>query len=197
MTDRPAAQLDAFEERLLADLKAIAGAQSGEARAVLSPQHRSRGPRRWYGPAAGPAAAAAAVAIALVATTARPTPAFAVSGTNGEEITVTVTRLEGAEALQGELRARGVPADITYLPTDKACERGRYQEIRTPGLSLQVGADLFKVTIPPGAIGVGNTFVLSAAVTPTANGVRAIVEFGIAQGAVRTCAVVDAEAAGF
>lgn len=193
MTDRPAAQLDAFEERLLADLKAVVGAQSASAPTTSTSPDRSRALRRW----SVPAAAAAAVAIALVATTARPTPAFAVSGTNGEEVTVTVTRLEGAEALQRELRARGVPADITYLPTDKACQRGRYEEVRTPGLSLQVGADLFEVTIPPGAIGTGNTFVLSAAVTPTAEGVRAIVEFGIAQGAVGPCTVVDAEAAGF
>lgn len=194
MTER-SAQLDAFEERLLAELKAIVEAQSASAPPTSNSPSPSRGPRRWYVPAAG--AAAAAVAIALVVTTARPTPAFAVSGTSGEEIAVTVTRLEGAEALQRELRARGVPADITYLPTDKACERGRFQEVRTPGLSLQVGADLFKVTVPPGAIGAGNTFVLSAAVTPTANGVRAIVEFGIARGAVAPCTVVDAEAAGF
>ena len=194
MTDRPAAQLDAFEERLLADLRAVVGDQPASAAPTSSSRARSRSPRRWYVLAAG---AAAAVAIALVATTARPTPAFAVSGTNGEEVTVTVTRLEGAEALQRELRARGVPADITYLPTDRACEPGRYEEVRTSGLTLGVGADLFEVTIPPGAIGAGNTFVLSAAVTPTTNGVRAIVEFGIAQGAVGPCAVVDAEAAGF
>jgi hypothetical protein len=195
MTDRPGAELDTFEERLLAELKAVVAAQSAAAPPTSSSPYRSRAPRRWYVPAVG--AAAAAVAIALVATTARPTPAFAVSGTNGEEVTVTVTRLEGAEALERELRARGVPSDVTYLPTDKACERGRYAEVRTPGLSLQVGADLFEVTIPPGAIGAENTFVLSAAVTPTADGVRAIVEFGIAQGAVDPCTVVDAQAAGF
>ncbi len=192
MTDRPVAELDVFEQRLLADLKAVVSAQSSSA-----PTPRSReGSRRWYVPTAG-AAAAAAIAIALVATTSRPTPAFAVSGSNGEEVTVTVTRLEGAAALQAALRSKGIPADITYLPEGKACAHGRYAEVHTPGLTLQVGADLFKVTIPPGAIGAGNTFVLSAAVTPTANGVRAIVEFGIAAGAVGPCTVVDAEAAGF
>ena len=102
------------------------------------------------------------MAIALVATSSRPKPAYAVSGGNGEEVTVTVTRLEGAEALQGELRSRGI------------------------------AADLFKVTIPPGAVGQGSTFVLSAAVTPIDNGVRAIVDFGVAQGVVAPCMVVDA-----
>lgn len=195
MTDRPGSALDAFEERLLADLKAVVGAQTALAPPTSRAPIRSRQQRLWYVPIAG--AAAAAVAIALVATTSRPTPAYAVSGRNGEEVTVTVTRLEGAEALQRALRSRGIPADIMYLPTDKACERGRYAEVRTPGLSLQVGADLFKVTIPPDAVGVGNTFVLSAAVTPMDDGVRAIVEFGIAQGAVGPCTVVDAETAGY
>ena len=105
---------------------------------------------------------------------------------------MTVRRLEGAEALQGELRSRGIAADITYLPTDKACQPGCFAEIATPGLSLEVGADLFKVTIPPGAVGQGSTFVLSAAVTPIDNGVRAIVDFGVAQGVVAPCMVVDA-----
>ena len=196
MTNRPSPELDAFEERLLADLKAVVGAQAAAAPPTSRAGSRPRQQRLWYAPTAG-AAAAAAVAIALVATNSRPTPAYAVSGRIGEEITVTVNRLEGAEALQAALRSRGVAADITYLPTDKACEHGRYAEVRTPGLSLQVGADLFTVTIPPGAVGPGNTFVLSAAVTPMDNGVRAIVEFGIAQGAVGPCTVVDAESAGY
>ena len=193
MTNRPSPELDAFEERLLADLKGVVGAQAVAAPPTSRAGTRFRQQRLWY----APTAAAAAVAIALVATNSRPTPAYAVSGRIGEEITVTVNRLEGAEALQGALRSRGVAADITYLPPGKACEHGRYAEVRTPGLSLQVGADLFMVTIPPGAVGPGNTFVLSAAVTPMDNGVRAIVEFGIAQGAVGPCTVVDAESAGY
>ena len=195
MTNRPSPELDAFEERLLADLKAVVGAQAAAAPPTSRAGTRPRRQRLWFAPTAG--AAAAAVAIALVATNSRSTPAYAVSGRIGEEITVTVHRLEGAEALQGALRSRGVAADIRYLPTGKACEHGRYAEVRTPGLSLQVGADLFTVTIPPGAVGPGNTFVLSAAVTPMDNGVRAIVEFGIAQGAVGPCTVVDAESAGY
>lgn len=198
MTNRSSPELDAFEVRLLTELRAVVNAQAtatGPAPSVRAEQRRQR---HWYVPVAGAAAAAAvaaaaaAVAIALVATLLRPPPAYAVSGGNGEEITVTVTRLEGAEALQAALRERGVPADITYLPTDKTCQPGRYAEIATPGLTLEVGADLFKVAIPPGAVAPGNTFVLSAAVTPVDDGVRAIVEFGVALGAVAPCTVVDA-----
>jgi hypothetical protein len=190
MNNGPGPELDAFEERLLTDLRAEVRGQAAEARPATSVRASSRTRRLWYVPTAG--AAAAAVVIALVATSSRPTPAYAVSGGNGEEVTVTVTRLEGAKALEAALGSYGIAADITYLPTDKACRSGRYAEIRTPGLTLDVGADLFRVTIPPGAVERGNTFVLSAAVTPTRNGVRASVHFGIAQGAVAPCLVVDA-----
>lgn len=190
MTNRPSPELDAFEERVLAELMAVVSAQAALARPAPLAPARPRQRRFWYAPVAG--AAAAVVAIALVATAIRPTPAYAVSGGNGQDVTVKVTRLEGAEALEGALRERGIVADITYLPSDKACQPGRYAEVDTPGLSLGVGADLFEVMIPAGSVGEGDTFVLSAAVTPIDRGVRAIVEFGVAQGAVAPCAVVDA-----
>ncbi|CAN5132338.1 hypothetical protein BH24ACT10_BH24ACT10_19320 [soil metagenome] len=191
MTSRVSPRLDAFEARLLTELTAVVNAQASATRPAPSVRAGQRRRRPWYLPVAG-AAAAAAVAIAVGSTVVRPTPAYAVSGGNGEEITVTVTRLEGAEALQAALLERGVPADITYLPTGKACQPGRSAEIDTPGLSLVVGADLFEVTIPPGSVGPGDTFVLSAAVTPIDEGVRATVDFGVAQGAVAPCTVVDA-----
>ncbi len=190
MTNRPSPELDAFEERVLVELMAVVSAQAALAPPVPLAPARQRRRRLWYVPVAG--AAATVIAVALVATAVRPTPAYAVSGGNGQDITVKVTRLEGAESLQGALRERGIIADITYLPSDKACQPGRYAEVDTPGLSLGVGADLFEVKIPAGAVGEGDTFVLSAAVTPTDRGVRAIVEFGVTQGAVAPCTVVDA-----
>jgi len=190
MTNRPSLELDAFEARLLTELRAVVNAQATATRPATPLRAEQRRQRLRYVAVVG--AAAAAVAIALVATVGRPTPAYAVSGGNGQDVTVKVTRLEGAEALQGALRERGIVADITYLPSDKACQPGRYAEVDTPGLSLSVGADLFEVKIPSGAVGQGDTFVLSAAVTPIDKGVRAIVDFGVAQGAVAPCTVVDA-----
>ncbi len=191
MTNQDDLQLDGFETRLLTELKAEVDARASHAQPVtlptVTPGHR----HRWYVPVTG-AAAAAVVGIALVVTVARPTPAYAVTGSNGEEITVTVNRLEGADALQAALLERGIPADIEYLPTDTQCLPDRYTPVDIPGLSLQVGSDLFKVTIPAGAVGQGDTFVLSAAVTPTDGGVRAIVNFDVAQGAVGPCQVVPA-----
>lgn len=191
MTSQDDVQLDGFETRLLTELKAAVDARATHAEPVTLPIATSRHRRRWYVPVTG-VAAAAAVGIALVVTVARPTPAYAVTGRNGEEITVTVNRLEGADALQAALRERGVPSDIQYLPTDTQCLPGRYTAIDTPGLSLQVGSDLFKVTIPAGGVGAGDTFVLSAAVTATDNGVRAIVNFDVARGPVAPCRVVPA-----
>ena len=190
MTNRPSLELDAFEARLLTELRAVVNAQATAIRPATPLRAEQRRQRLRYVAVVG--AAAAAVAIVLVATVGRPTPAYAVSGGNGQDVTVKVTRLEGAEALQGALRERGIVADITYLPSDKACQPGRYAEVDTPGLSLSVGADLFEVKIPSGAVGQGDTFVLSAAVTPIDKGVRAIVDFGVAQGAVAPCTVVDA-----
>lgn len=189
MTDRPSSQLDAFEERLLAELRTVA---DGQAEAAPSPFASGRGRHRrlWYLPTAG--VVAAAVAIAVVAVNSRPTPAYAVSGGNGKEVTVQVNRLQGAGALKEALRERGVVANITYLPPDKACKAGRYAELYTRGLSLSVSAARFKVKIPPDAVRTGNTFVLSAAVRPLKNGVQAIVDFGVAEGVVAPCSVVDA-----
>ena len=187
MINRPDSELDTFEEQLLAELKTVVNAQA----VITSPtpvQHRK--PRLWYLPVSG--VAAAAVAIALVALFPGPSPAYAVSGGNGKAVTVKVTRLEGAQALQEALREHGITANITYLPADKACQPGRFLDVYTPGLTLAVGANSFRVTIPAGAVGEGDTFILSAAVTPIDQGVRATVDFGVAQGAVAPCTVVDA-----
>ena len=195
MSDRPSPDLDTFEVLLLTELRAVVEQQAAAARPAPSAQParvRRHRRRTWYVSLAG--AAAATVAIALLLTVARPTPGYAVSGRDGQEITVTVTRLEGAGALEEALRERGVAADITYLPTGTACRDGRYDEVDAPGLALSVGADLFEVTIPPGSVGRGETFVLSAAVTPLDDGTGAhvVVGYGIAAGPVAPCTTVAA-----
>jgi hypothetical protein len=186
MINQPGPELDAFEDHLLAELKTVVQAQA----ATQPARVHQRRPRLWYLPLAG---AVAAVVAGLVLVFPRPAPAYAVSGGNGKEVKVKVTRLEGAEALQDALRKHGITANITYLPADKECRPGRYTEVDTPGLSLTTYADEFEVKIPAGAVDDGNTFVLSAAVTPLPNnGVRASVDFGIAKGPVGQCTVVNA-----
>jgi hypothetical protein len=120
------------------------------------------------------------------------TLAYAVSrGINGE-VTVRVMRLEGAEGLERALRDHGIAADITYLPEGKQCAPGRYTAVNTPGPTLGVSSEFFEVTIPPGAVGQDDTFVLSAAVVLIQDGVSASVEFDIAHGAVGPCRVIEA-----
>lgn len=116
----------------------------------------------------------------------------AVSGRNNGEVTVRVNRLEGADGLERALSEHGITADVTYLPADKVCAPGRYAAVDTPGLTLSVSADRFEVTIPPGAVGKDDSFVLSAAVVPLAKGVRVAVDFDIAHGPIAACQVVDA-----
>lgn len=194
MTERPTHELDAFEERLLAELRTVVEVQATATRQVRDVRALRRRELLWSVPVAGAAAVAVAVALVL-----RPVPAYAVSGSNGKDVTVKVNRLEGAQALRRELHERGIAADITYLPAGVACEQGRYADSPS-GLSLTVAKDWFEVELPAGAVGTGDTFVLSASVTPgltpgvggpdVVDGFSATVDFGIAHGVVPQCVAV-------
>lgn len=181
--------LDTFEQALLLQLRTRAqrAGLDNELAATAAVPRRSR--RAWYSSAA--AAVAAILGLALLLHVVRPEPAFAVTGRNGSKITVKVARLEGADRLEQALADRGVNSDITYLPPGKSCAENRYVERRTPGLGLVVGANRFDVTIPPGAVGNGDTFVLSASVTVQPNGIQTSVSYGIATGTVSPCRVID------
>lgn len=191
MTDRPTTDLDSFETALLVQLRDEVRQRAGftpvEPRGH-TPQPRFAHRRRWIVAAA---TAAAAVVIATQVPGLGPTPAYAVTGRNGGEVKVRVNRLEGADGLELALRKRGIPADIIYLPAGKECAPDRYAERRTPGMVLGVARDWFQVTIPPGSVGEGDTFVLSASVVPAATGFSATTEFGIAEGTVKPCEAID------
>ena len=195
MNNPPSSDLDPFEVALLTHLKAAVAA--GELSASpLTPSARvaARAPhrrRRWQ-MAVIAAAAAVAAAVVLIVPGPGTTPAYAVTGRNNGQIHVEVTRLEGADGLQRALLDHGIMADITYLPPHKACAPDRYTDRRTPGLTLAVGADLFEVTIPPDTVGKDDTFVLSASVVPIPDGVSFSVDFGIGEGPVAPCQIIDA-----
>lgn len=191
MNDPQSSDLDPFEAALLTHLKAVVAAEQPQpASPTPSPlvPHRRR---RWQLMVIAAAAAVAAVVVLLVPGSGT-TPAYAVTGRNDGQVHVKVTRLEGSDGLEGALSAHGIASDVIYLPPHKQCAPGRYAERRTPGLTLAVGADLFEVTIPPGTVGREDTFVLSASVVPTPDGASFTVEFGIAEGPVAACRVVDA-----
>jgi len=185
MTDRSTTDLDPFETALLTQLKAALPPASP----TVEPAPARWRLRRWQLTAAG--VAAAALAVALLVPGLRPTPAYAVTGGNDGEVHVTVNRLEGAEGLERALAKHGIPADITYLPEGKECATGRYTDVPTPGLTLGVAATKFYVTIPPGAVGKDDTFVLDASVVPLPHGVQARVSFGVGNGPIKPCQVID------
>lgn len=190
MTDRPTPDLDAFETALLHELTAalpVPGPAAPPALPAPLPERRHR--RRW--PVSLAAAAAAVLAIVLLVPGLGPTPAYAVTGRNDGWVHVKVNRLEGADGLERALRKRGIPADISYLPPGTVCAPNRYTEVRTPGLMISIGASRFEVSIPPGAVGKDDTFVLSAAVVPVRDGLHVLVDYGVAHGAVAPCQVVD------
>lgn len=191
MNSSQSPDLDTFETALLADLKAVVATAALNPAALPSSPHVPHRRRRWQ-IAAIAAAAATTTAVVLLVPGSGTTPAYAVTGRNNGQVHVEVTRLEGADGLEKALRGHGIAADITYLPPDKQCAPDRYTERRTPGLQLGVGADLFEVTIPPGAVGDDDTFVLSASVVPIPDGVSFSVEFGIAESAVAPCRIIDA-----
>lgn len=190
MTNRPTASLDHFETALLRELQANVDQEDNitSKPEVLGGSRRWQRNRRWQ--FAG-VAAAAALAVALIVPMLSPTPAYAVTERNGGEIRVEVNRLEGAEELERALAEHGIIADITYLPSNKECAPDRYVANRTPGLTLSVSAEVFKVTIPAGAVGMDDTFVLDASVTPYEDGFQARVNFDIASGPIAPCTVID------
>lgn len=193
MTDQPTTDLDSFETALLAELQEeLRKSASPAPLAAPAPWGHPRAPhrKRWVAVAAAVTVAATLV-IATEVPGIGPTPAYAVTGRNNGEVIVQVNRLEGAEGLEQALRRHGIATDITYLPSGKTCAPARYTQRRTPGMMLGVALNWFEVTIPPGAVGKDDTFVLSAAVVPIPHGFQATTEFGIAQGPVKPCEIID------
>lgn len=94
-------------------------------------------------------------------------PAYSVGEGNSGTITVEVHRLENAKGLEAELARYGVPADITYLSRSQQCAPGRHKPVvrRISGMGISMGADLLRVTLPPGAVRDGETFVMAVSGT--------------------------------
>ena len=113
-------------------------------------------------------ATAAAAAGAFVLSPLGADPAFAVSTRADGVVSVTINRAEGAQALEQALAEVGIPADVTYLPADQECARGRFVEARGDGsvTSLAMGSDgATTLTVNPAALKPGQRFVLTSSMT--------------------------------
>ncbi|MFD9946364.1 hypothetical protein ACFWYW_30130 [Nonomuraea sp. NPDC059023] len=86
--------------------------------------------RRFTAPRLLVAAGAAAAVVATPLIVATGTPAYAVTTNPDGTITVAVNELRDPEALEADLRAAGVNADVTFLPTDTWCaETPRFDSV--------------------------------------------------------------------
>lgn len=199
-------QLDDFETRLLHTLR------EQVAQRQTTPPRRSRG-RRRFGLTIG-AVAAAAAGLLLVPGLGT-APAYSVQEGNAGQIIVEINTPMDASGLERALQEHGIAADITYLPELQTCAPGRYVEVDRPlsGLTTSVGTNGIGVTIPPGAIRDGETFVLSWSILPmsqaeldalntqieedgatTTEGAHGTLTAGVAAGPVQPCLPVPAPA---
>lgn len=190
-------QLDPFEARVLAELRR----HVSERRDVPT---RRRTTAWWVAGLA--AAATVAVAGVVLVPGLGSTTAYSVQEGNSGEIEVEINRPEDATGLEQALEGHGIAADITYLPDMQTCAPGRYTEVERslPGMSTAVGSGGIIVTLPPGTVREGETFVLAWSVealadhtlpdgTRATHGTHASVEFGVAAGPVAPCEPVPGE----
>lgn len=145
--------LDSFESALLTRLRDHVD------------QQRTAAPRssRIRLMVAGVATVAAAAAMVVVVPGLGSTAAYSVQEGNSGTITVEVHRLEDAEGLEDALATHGVVADVTYLAARQECSPGRYVPVDRvlAGLAVSMGSELLRVTLPPGTVRDGETFVLA------------------------------------
>lgn len=157
-TPQPDPQLDAFESRLLAELR---GKVSDQARTSPAPRHGRRRLALLTG-----AAAAAVAGVAFVPGLGT-VPAYSVSEGNPGEVRVEINRPEDAAGLERALAEHGIKADVTYLRDLAECAPGRYQPVdREAGMTLSMSEEQVTVTLSPGAVREDETFVMVWSVEP-------------------------------
>lgn len=190
------APLDSFETALLTQLREHTNQEA------TTPARRFR-PRLLI---AAAATVAAAAAILVVVPGLGSTAAYSVTEGNSGTITVEVHRLQDAAGLEAALGEYGITADITYVPGQQECAPGRYTPVgrSLSGMGIQMGADLLRVTLPPGTVRDGETFVMAVSgeaippsTEPSQDGVRDMggfsswADFNVTVGPMKPCTVVS------
>jgi hypothetical protein len=136
--------LDAFEERLLAELKTVVATRTADG----APSRPARVPRRRLVLSA--AAVTTAIA-AVVATTFALSggPAYAVQRDPDGSIHVSVYDYRDPDGLRQRIEAFGVKAVVTYLPAGTACQVPRAMVDWLPGDSDNPGFRIHPQYIRP------------------------------------------------
>jgi hypothetical protein len=129
-----------FEERLLAELKAVVADRAAVAQRMEAEDHAPARPAwRRLGPrlALGSGIALAAVAAALVVGAGgdNPSKAFAVVPRQGGGVTIKIYSLEDASGLERALADAGIRSQVTWLPAGKVCREPHYKPsiVHLPG----------------------------------------------------------------
>jgi hypothetical protein len=129
-----------FEERLLAELKAVvtdraaaAARMEADDHDVAKPGWCRLGPRLAFG--AGVALAAVAAALVVSAGGSHPSKAFAVVPREGGGVTIKIYSLEDASGLESALAEAGLRSQVTWLPVGKVCREPHYKPsiVHLPG----------------------------------------------------------------
>lgn len=197
-----------FEERLLAELRAVVVERGAEeaasASASADPPARRWAPKLALG--TGAVCAAAAAALIVTGGGGGTTSAYAVEPQANGDVSVEIRSLKDADGLEQALQKAGIPADVNYLATGMACREPRFQPATawapdggtapgagkvTSSLSQASGGGA-TFTISRDAVGPGETLVLTAAPGPGGAGDSLSME--VAEGAVAACRAVPAPA---
>jgi hypothetical protein len=177
-----------FEDRLLAELRAVVAARPAPETAGPAPSRHV--PRARLVLTAG--AVAATVAGVFVATGGdTAAPAYAVEKQSDGSVTVEIRSLRDAAGLQEKLRAAGIPAVVDYTPIGKMCRepRGRPATGGREQASVGVREDRSATfTITPGEVRSGQTLVITSSVGSSVSSLGS----QIVEGPVAPCELVDA-----
>jgi len=180
-----------FEDRLLAQLRAVVAAQPEPAAVPAPAAARPRLSRRGVTAGGALTATAAAAVLAIVlAGGSGAQPAYAVDRHADGSVTVTINDARDASGLERELRAAGVPAVVRDLPEGKTCKAA--STAGHPGQPLTVGvgsgADgATTFTVAPRQLRDGQTLVVGSSPGPG----RASVSVSVADGPVGPCELVS------
>lgn len=181
-------ELDSFETKLLAELHDVV-----DERAAARIAHGRRQRRiRW---SVAAAAALATLGGAGILALNQSTPAYAVAPHDDGSVTVTINRLEDADALEAALARVGIAADVTYTKPGFGCAPGRFTPAssrRDNQMVMEASVDAkgaYTLTLRKNLLATGQTLVLETSWDKD----FWTLGFSIARGAVGACRQVKVE----
>lgn len=195
MTVPTAEPLDAFESRLLAELRRVVADQAATGSPAPVDRNAGRPPRRrWV--TIGAAAAVATAGLVVWTASSGGNPAYAVEENSAGDVSFSLFSPEGTSELESALADHGITADITVLPANTMCASGRFPGERDwpHWLPLpDIGRGDTTQRIPAGSLEDGQTLVVVYMGTLDARqpGATSATSLAIADGPVGECVPIN------